>query len=66
MTKCTIDDYIKQVEALRDLGRKLVVDQYNNHDQAAMWADAVEEMDERLTWLLMDLWRASFDKEATR
>ena len=48
MTKYTINDYIEQVKALRDLGQELVNDQYDQHDditKMALWVDEVEVMD---------------------
>ncbi len=48
MTKYTINDYIAQVKALRELGQMLVEDQYNWQDEVAPWVDEVENMDMHL------------------
>ena len=48
MTKYTINDYIAQAKALRELGRLLVEEQYNECDEVAPWADEVENMDMHL------------------
>jgi hypothetical protein len=48
MTKYTINDYIAQVKALRELGQLLVEEQYNEHDEVAPWVDEVECMDMHL------------------
>lgn len=45
MTKYTINDYIAQVKALRELGQLLVEEQYNECDEPATWVDEVENMD---------------------
>ena len=45
MTKYTINDYIAQVKALRELGQQLVQEQYNWEDEPAAWVDEVENMD---------------------
>lgn len=48
MTKYTINDYIAQVKALRELGQLLVEEQYNWEDEPAAWVDEVENMDMHL------------------
>ena len=48
MTKYTINDYIAQVKALRELGQILVEEQYNHEDDVASWVDEVENMDMHL------------------
>lgn len=48
MTKYTINDYIAQVKALRELGQLLVEEQYNECDDVAAWVDEVENMDMHL------------------
>lgn len=48
MTKYTINDYIAQVKALRELGQMLVEEQYNHEDDVASWVDEVENMDMHL------------------
>ena len=48
MTKYTINDYIAQAKALRELGRLLVEEQYNECDEVAPWVDEVENMDMHL------------------
>ena len=48
MTKYTINDYIAQVKALRELGQMLVEEQYNWEDESAAWVDEVENMDMHL------------------
>ena len=48
MTKYTINDYIAQVKALRELGQMLVEEQYNWEDEPAAWVDEVENMDMHL------------------
>ena len=48
MTKYTINDYIAQVKALRELGQQLVQEQYNWEDEPAAWVDEVENMDMHL------------------
>lgn len=48
MTKYTINDYIAQVKALRELGQMLVEEQYNERDDVAVWVDEVENMDMHL------------------
>ena len=48
MTKYTINDYIAQVKALRELGQLLVEEQYNECDEPAAWVDEVECMDMHL------------------
>lgn len=45
MTKYTINDYIAQVKALRELRQQLVQEQYNWEDEPAAWVDEVENMD---------------------
>ena len=45
MTKYTINDYIAQVKALRELGQQLVQEQYNWEDEPAAWVEEVENMD---------------------
>lgn len=52
MTKCTINDYIKQVEALRDLGQKLINEQYDNQTNVPSWVDEIEVMNDHLTCCL--------------
>lgn len=48
MTKYTINDYIAQVKALRELGQLLVEEQYNECDVPAAWVDELECMDMHL------------------
>jgi hypothetical protein len=48
MTKYTINDYIAQVKAPRELGQLLVEEQYNECDEPAAWVDEVECMDMHL------------------
>ena len=48
MTKYTINDYIAQVKALRELGQLLVEEQYNEYDESAAWVDELECMDMHL------------------
>lgn len=48
MIKYTINDYIAQVKALRELGQMLVEEQYNERDDVAVWVDEVENMDMHL------------------
>ena len=48
MTKYTINDYIAQVKALRELGQQLVQEQYNECDDVDSWVDEVENMDMHL------------------
>ena len=48
MTKYTINDYIAQVKALRELGQLLVDEQYARMDDMAEWVDEVECMDMHL------------------
>ena len=48
MTKYTINDYIAQVKALRELGQLLIDEQYSHMDNMAKWVDEVENMDMHL------------------
>lgn len=48
MTKYTINDYMAQVKALRELGQILVQEQYNECDEPAAWVDELECMDMHL------------------
>lgn len=48
MTKYTINDYIAQVKALRELGQLLVEEQYNECDEVAPWVEELECMDMHL------------------
>ena len=48
MTKYTINDYIAQVKALRELGQLLVAEQYNECDEVAPWVEELECMDMHL------------------
>jgi hypothetical protein len=48
MTEYTINDYIAQVKALRELGQLLVEQQYNECDEVAPWVEELECMDMHL------------------
>lgn len=45
MAKYTINDYITQAKALRELGQLLVQQQYSECDKPAAWVEEVECMD---------------------
>ena len=45
MTKYTINDYLAQVKALRELGQMLIEDQNNWEDEPAIWVEELENMD---------------------
>ena len=44
----TIQDYLAMVKALRELGQRLVQEQYDGCDEEAAWVDEVENMDMHL------------------
>lgn len=48
MTKYTINDYIAQAKALRELGQMLVEEQYIECDAPCAWVNEVECMDMHL------------------
>ena len=55
MTKYTINDYMAQVKALRELGQLLVEEQYNWEDEPAAWVEEVENMDMHLECCIDEL-----------
>lgn len=55
MTKYTINDYLAQVKALRELGQLLVEEQYNECDEPAFWVQELECMDMHLDCCIDEL-----------
>ena len=41
----TIQDYMRKVQELRELGQRLVQEQYNECDEPAEWVEELECMD---------------------
>lgn len=51
----TINDYLKMVQELRDLGQQLVQEQYCGSDEPAQWVEELECMDIHLECCIHEL-----------
>ena len=54
----TINDYLKKVNELRDLGQTLMEQQFNECDEPAAWVNELECMDMHLECCAKELGRA--------
>jgi hypothetical protein len=57
----TINDYLRKVKELRELGQTLMIEQLDECDEPAAWVDELECMDMHLECCVEELGRAGVE-----